>query len=127
MSMSWEEIERQYVEAFTVMSLSWEEIERQYVEVFTALVEKIEAARGRPAVRLTEPVGRLDRKVTAVWFIDGRNHGIRVGREHGARQVHAWTHAGTTEVAEVEYRIQDGAPVSEAVLESAARMVGLLP
>lgn len=98
------------------------EAERQYAEVFAAFVRHVEREHGDPAIDITE------RQVTAVWFLNERNHGIHVARElNGVKEVHAWSHDNARPVGWVTIAIRPDQPVTREHLECAARAVGLLP
>lgn len=101
-----------------------------YVEAFRRLVEKIEAVHGASRAKVMTPQLKLHR-VSAVWFIDGDNHGIHVDgnpSEGAGPRVEAWGSTGSVGFVVLVPPGRRGARVLTLEhLENAARLVGLLP
>jgi len=101
-----------------------------YVQLFARLVRRIEQHHGPAGSVVLTPQLKL-RRVTGVWFIDGKNHGIRVdGAPHEGTgpRIEAW---GTTGLAGFVALVPAGASGHRILtmdhLESVAHLVRLLP
>lgn len=105
--------------------------------LFRSLVDEIEAVHGEAGSKVTVPAGRT-RALSAVWFLDGQNHGVRVeGSPEGGvgPRVEAWGRTGDVGfVTLIPAALDNGGRgwggqrvMTLWLLELAAATVGLLP
>lgn len=84
----------------------------EILAMFHRITAEITALHGEPSVLADQPTDRFREgreMVTACWFLDGANHGLKIYEGRSGIEILTWAHTGAFASALVQLRSIDAA------------------